>query len=539
MHSIRTKIILLTVITIVITMAAATVLSVYTIRNLGNDSSEQILSLLCQNGEKNLNAYFDSVSQSAKTVSSYANDDLKHTDLEQLGEHLTRVEALFEKTASNTNGILTYYYRIDPSVSDVDKGFWYVKSGNREFKSHEVTDINKYDTTDQDKLVWFSVPKTTGRSIWLPPYFTENLGAYVYSYNVPIYKGKTFIGVIGIEIDYYTIAEVVNNISLYDNGYAFINDEKGNIIYHPHMKISELTSGKKIMVPEGLISSSSIVSYTYEGVKKQAVWSELNNGMRLNISVPVSEISKDWRNLIMEIVLILGVLLIVFVLVTWRLSKRITNPLRKLTEGALQVDAGNYDVNLDYKGQDEVGILTNTFNLLINHMKAYINDLNNLVYSDALTAVRNKGAFDVYMRELQNRIDNKDENLRFAIGIFDCDNLKKINDEYGHQNGNNYLKAASALICTVFHYSPVFRVGGDEFAVILFEHDYKRREELACIFEKKSFEIRDSATEAWEKVSVSLGIADYEPGTDKYVGDVVKRADDLMYQNKNNRKALN
>lgn len=266
---------------------------------------------------------------------------------------------------------------------------------------------------------------------------------------------------------------------------------------------------------------------------------KLNNGMRLNVTVPVSEISRDWRRLANRVFLLSLVLLIIFILITLRLSRHMTEPLKKLTEGALKVDAGDYDVNLQYSGKDEVGILTNTFNQLILHLKTHIKDLNNLVYSDALTSVRNKGAFDVYVRELQTRLDKSDPDLKFAVGVFDCDNLKIINDKHGHQSGNAYLKSAASLICEVFHHSPVFRVGGDEFAVILMNYDYNNRRELACLFEKKSSEIRNASSESWEQISVSLGISDYNPETDKFVGDVVKRADEQMYQNKRNRKALN
>ena len=537
MRSIRTKIIILTVSAIVISMAAAAVLSVITIRDIGNDSSDQILSLLCQTGEKNLNAYFDSIEKSVKVISEYADDDLTNLGDDTLENHVQRVETIFSKTARNTAGILTYYYRIDPTVSETEKGFWYVRSENDEFNEHEVTDITKYDTSDQSKLVWFTVPKTTGKTLWLPPYFTENLGAYVFSYNTPVYKDNAFIGVIGIEIDYNTIAQEVNNITLYDNGYAFINDSDGNVIYHPKMNMSRLTGKNTPKVPDGLLSKSHSVRYTFEEVEKQAYWSELNNGMRLNVSVPVSEINKGWKTLLNEAVLISAALLVIFIILTLHISNHIAKPLKKLTNAALEVDKGNYDVKFDYEGKDEVGILTNTFGQLVGHLKSHIDDLNQLIYSDALTSVRNKGAFDVYVRKLQNSIDNKETDLRFSIAILDCDNLKTINDKHGHQKGNSYLKASVSLICQVFHHSPVFRIGGDEFAVILMNEDYRKRNELACLFEKKCSELRDILDEDWEQISVSLGMSDYDPEKDKMVADVIKRADDLMYQNKRNRKA--
>ena len=537
MHSIRSKITLMTVVAIIITLVVAALLASVSVRNLGNSTSNQILLLMCETGQKNLNAYFDSISQSVKTVSDFANSNLSETDLKDFATHLDRVEKLFEKTAKNTAGVLTYYYRIDPSVDTTEKGFWYVNLDGEGFESHEVTDITLYDTEDQSALVWFTVPKATGKPIWLPPYVTDNLDVFVMSYNVPIYKGDMFVGVIGIEIDYSTIAEQVSNITLYNNGYAFIDDNDGNVIYHPRMNMEEVVKGNFPKASDGLVSDSSYIFYKYDGVDKQAVWLPLDNGMRLYVTVPISEINASWYRLINEIIGVSIVLIIIAIAFAAHFSKRITQPLSRLTEAAEQVNEGNYDFEVDYTKDDEVGMLTNTFGQLASHLKVYINDLNNLAYSDALTSVHNKGSFDVYIREMQVRINDPDQNVEFAVGIFDCNRLKLVNDRFGHDKGDIYLKAASSLICQVFHHSPVFRTGGDEFAVIMQNDDYRNREALMSTFVKKSAELNASASDQWEQVSVAMGVAAYDPTTDKSVDDVIRRADRLMYKNKQEQRA--
>lgn len=160
---------------------------------------------------------------------------------------------------------------------------------------------------------------------------------------------------VGIEIDYSTMVEQVDNITLYDNGYAFINDADGNIIYHPHMDV--LTMDEPPKVPEGLLSSESSIRYTFEGMEKQAVWLPLSNGMRLNVTVPVSEINGNWHRWVNQIFVAAVILLVVFIAVAMRLATRICRPLAELTEAASRVDSGDYDVIMDYKSNDEVGIL--------------------------------------------------------------------------------------------------------------------------------------------------------------------------------------
>ena len=535
MHSIRTKFTTLTVCEIVLVMIITAILGIKAISKLGNESSNKILYYLCEDEQRTIDEYFKSIEQSTKTISEYAEQDLKNTTLDDLESHLARVEDLFEKTARNTNGVLTYYYRIDPDAHASAKGFWYVYDSDESgFKEHEVTDIAKYDD-DDPSMVWFSVPKNKGKSLWLQPYFTANLDEYVLSYNVPVYKEKKFIGVIGIEIDYDTIANSVNNVELYDNGYAFINDYDGNIICHPKMAISEFTGGKKPVVPEGLMTTDRYITYTYNGVKKQAVQLPLHNGMRLVVTVPESEINATLYDLVGKIIPISLLLTVIFALFTMRMAGHITKPLRKLTHAAAQLDAGNYDFELDYGDDDEVGALSKTFGQMAGHIKAHIRELNDLAYSDPLTSVHNKGAFDVYTEELQTKLINSRGNIKFAIGIFDCNNLKPINDNLGHDKGDLYLKATASVICRVFSHSPVFRVGGDEFAVILQNDDYHNRKKLMRLFNERVAKAA-SENERWQQVSIAVGIAVFDPKIDKSVNDVCCRADDLMYENKRMQK---
>ncbi len=167
-----------------------------------------------------------------------------------------------------------------------------------------------------------------------------------------------------------------------------------------------------------------------------------------------------------------------------------------------------------------------------------VKDLNKKVFVDALTSVRNKGAFTNYVQELQEKLD-RSEDTCFAVGIFDCDNLKTINDRYGHDKGDIYIKSASRLICRTFQHSPVFRIGGDEFAVILQNEDYEKREELEKEFRANRRKLCASAAEKWEEPHVAVGIAAYDPAIDSAVADTIHRADQIMYENKSAGKKNN
>lgn len=536
MHSLRTRITFLTVWLIVIAVSIVTLVSVLFIQKNERHESEQMLLLLCETGERNLDYYFNNVQKAVARVATFAEEDLQGLEEKQLARHIQRVEKYFGEMAGKTNGVLTYYYRIDPTVSETEKGFWFTDLKGEGFVEHEVTDISSYDTEDTSQLVWFTVPKHTGEPIWLPPYITDNLDVRVISYNVPIYWKTQFIGVVGIEIDYSTMAGQVDSIRLYNNGYAFLNDKDGNLFYHPRFDISKLDKTTMPETPEGISTSSTFFYYTFEGVQKQATWLALCNGMRLNVSVPVSETEGNWQRLIRQIILVSAIVLVLLSIFSLYYTGKITKRLEELTHAAEQLDHGNYDFTLEYEENDEVGRLTRTFKRLANNMQEHISDLNNRVYVDALTSVKNKGAFSSAIEKLQDQIETHSETVIFAIGMFDCNNLKLINDQYGHDKGDIYLKTACRLICQTFQHSPVFRIGGDEFAVILQNEEYLNREELLRQFEESSIQISRTALNDWEIVDVAMGIAEYDPRTDLSVHDTVRRADKIMYTKKRLQK---
>ncbi len=536
MHSLRKRITLLTVCLIAVAVAAIAFLSVYFIRNSERKESDQLLLLLCETGERNLDQYFNGVQKSVKKVASFVENDLDGIEDAQLEEHMKRVRQYFEEMSYRTNGVLTYYYRIDPEISNTVKGFWYTNLDGEGFAEHEVTDIGLYDTEDTERLVWFTVPKHSGQPIWLTPYITDNLDVRVISYNVPIYWRGRFMGVVGIEIDYSTMAEQVDSIRLYGNGYAFLCDENGKLFYHPRIDVTMLTEETMPEVPSGLIDDSTFIRYTFDKVEKRGAWLPLSNGMRLVMTLPVSETNGDSQSLVRQIVIAALAVLLILSIIALYCAKTIVKPIEALTRAAEAVDKNNFDFSLDYNGNDEVGRLTQTFKRLAAHMRDHIDDLNERAYVDALTSVKSKEAFNASVEDLQAQSDVDPSQVSFAIGMFDCDDLKLINDEYGHELGDVYLKTACRLICQVFHHSPVFRIGGDEFAVILRNEDYTNRERLIRELEISRQKINVATENRWEQIHMAMGFADYDPKKDRSVLETVHRADNEMYASKRQQK---
>ena len=144
-------------------------------------------------------------------------------------------------------------------------------------------------------------------------------------------------------------------------------------------------------------------------------------------------------------------------------------------------------------------------------------------YRDSLTGVKSKTAYAEIEKQKNTEIQNGCCS-EFAIAVFDLNGLKMINDTYGHEKGDEFIKSGCKHICETFKHSPVFRVGGDEFVVLLEKEDFINREAL----ENKFNEIMESR-DGIEEVIVAMGMSDYIPGEDYTLNDVFKRADQKMY----------
>ena len=154
--------------------------------------------------------------------------------------------------------------------------------------------------------------------------------------------------------------------------------------------------------------------------------------------------------------------------------------------------------------------------------------LSELMQQDALTKVKNRIAYEKYISNLEDD---------FAIVMFDINNLKQVNDKYGHEMGDIYLKNCCKMICDSFKHSPIFRVGGDEFVAILQNGDYRKRNSLLEKMREKMDSMISMGLEPWERISIAAGMAEYKKGSNESIKDVVKRADMLMYENKKQMKA--
>ncbi len=159
-------------------------------------------------------------------------------------------------------------------------------------------------------------------------------------------------------------------------------------------------------------------------------------------------------------------------------------------------------------------------------MEEAYQDALKLANKDELTGVKNKRAYVQAEAEMNERIQSG-EQKPFTVIVCDLNCLKQVNDTQGHKAGDEYIRKNCSVICDVFCHSPVFRIGGDEFAVILQGRDYQIREDLIM-----RFSVTLDAHKHMGIRSCAFGVSEYDPEKDMRVQDVFERADKMMYEDK-------
>ena len=566
MRSIRTRITVLMLIAILISILSFGIIGIYFTIRESNQMSAQTLSLICENRKELLNEYLDSIEQSVSMISRYAMDSLDSVALTEGGvlgasgsgveelpgrsdaqrqaldryfdEHLAVIESSFQSIAQHTNGLASCYYRINPELTTTAKGFFFTKKGISDFQRMELTDLSDYAPEDVNHVGWYFIPLRQGRPSWIEPYMNAALEDWVVSYVVPIYRSGTFIGVIGMDIKFDTLVSQIRQFTSFETGYFVLTDENGRIFYHPDYEMGTEVEAVLPQVdgflkdPHRNAASQQLNRYEKDGSKWQMTYSTLENGMRLIAVVKVSEINTASQNLTKVFVTTGVLILLVFALFTTVTMRRVTDPLQRLTAAARRLAAGDYAAELSCDSNDEVGLLTSTFLSMRDTLKAHFNDLSNKAFTDDLTGVKSKHAYVEAELLLDQRIDEGTVD-EFALVLFDLNELKKINDSQGHEAGDQYIREACRIICTRFKRSPIYRIGGDEFVAILEGDDYGNRAELLAAFETQM-----DLNQAQGRITVASGCACFDPARDKSSQTVFERADEQMYQRKKRMKDI-
>lgn len=453
MKSIKTKLTLCILLCTFLSSAITELVSLRVTKEATAQYAQQSMVMEAQNRTIELNGWIACIEQSVDTLSDYVVNEMDFDaffrDKTYADKFTEQVQSILEDFAVHTDGAITAYIRYNPEYSNPTSGYFLMRNSLAEdFYTVEPTDFSMYEPTDYAHVGWYYLPVENKAPLWMSPYLNENVNVYMISYVVPIYaEDGTSIGIIGMDIDFNQVTKIVDSVSIYDTGYAFLTDADGKIMHHKDLELGQNlgelggTTGNvasKIAAGEG---ESSLLEYTYNNTRKQLVYTSLNNGMKFVLTAPDEEIRATTNTLVVKASMggLAAILfsLVVGLVISFLIAKPIT-ALTKVIDKTARFDfTPTQNSRLLRRYKDEIGQMANKVHEMRKSLREMVGEIKG-AEATLLSSVEN---LDHIMADNNSRSqDNSAATQEMAAGIdMAAKNTKHIADniENAKQNAEN------------------------------------------------------------------------------------------------------
>ncbi len=541
LNSIRTKLIILSILLVLGTSLVVGMLSFVLIKKLNEENARHWVKKTEAEYNDDFNNRFGEVERTATVLYDYIyhliGEDVSTLEDDDIrGEIIASAGELAHNLVEKNINIVDAYLDFNKNASYAGEGFNYIRYGDA-LKAEEPPDVKSHEEHESEYVIWYYKALNSDGPIWIDPYYDAELQMQIASYVIPIRINGEFVGLVGIDVKASLLRDMVAGVSLYNSGYGFLIGANKDVIYGPYLRTgkiySQLDPEDKEFV-DSLDAKRKVVKIREWEIKGEDVWvtyQKLNNDMTFGTVVKKDEVyNTTYSYLIGNILLGIWVIFIAGI-ITFIVVRHILRPLGELTRAAGEIAKGNYKTELTFKSENEFGKLADAFRSMereIDNRFAYV---NGLAFTDKMTGLNNRAAFD---HDADNAVlHSKSGGKKFAIIATDINNLKPVNDIKGHTAGDELICGVANNLKEVFGERNAYRVGGDEMCVILRDIEEDAVEEKIAMFRKAIGEFSDKFSVKYGfPVSVAVGRSIFNPDVDDSFARAYVRADEEMYVNK-------
>ncbi|WP_051533459.1 hybrid sensor histidine kinase/response regulator [Anaerovibrio sp. RM50] len=348
------------------------VLSFAAIEIVGRDKDKDIsmeMNILTANEAEKLDQdyiRFEDAVNHMTSITDYYIDSAEAIKDPAKRQHIDGIlQQLYDRVSNTTNMSLGYYCVYNPDLVGNRQGFFYVRNAAGNMEKHEMATISDFDADDIERVGWYKKPVKAGKAVWLPPYFNKNTRRYTISYCSPLYKDGVLVAVIGMDFNFETLLNVVDRIQFSKSGYAYLKSADGKIHYHAHDFMLGSVHGDENLerVRNGELlsqetSGKDVLQYWKDGSDRVQTFTTLRCGLQLVLCDDYDEIYMGRYKLLTVDILVIVVCGLVIIGLIYYYTRRITQPIKKLTEAVNLIKEGQYDVELPTNAPGEIGVLT-------------------------------------------------------------------------------------------------------------------------------------------------------------------------------------
>lgn len=323
------------------------------------------------------------------------------------------------------------------------------------------------------------------------------------------------------------VSEMLASKYGHKKNYTYVMDDQKRIIFHADTR----KIGQKVQVSDGLTPMLQQQDGTFRLMNSQGIdslvgFSRIPSVNWIVVSQqPIDELFAQANSIIMNVSIGITLFYILIFFVVWHLSGLIALPLNHLAKMASMLNQPDVQekINRIAPVYFEVDQFKNSLMLSSQNFNEKIDELNQSVNTDPLTGLYNRRGMKLFLEKFVRM------RAEFAVLAIDIDFFKKVNDSYGHDQGDIVLQRLARLMKYHFRDNDICcRSGGEEFIILMAASEpgivFQAAERLRKAVE--TTEIEEIGT-----VTISIGIA-YWPHSAEDVEDVLKLADQRLYQAK-------
>lgn len=363
------------------------------------------------------------------------------------------------------------------------------------------------------------------------PYLSVKKNMIVFI-SYPIFdEKKRYRGFVGSAI-YLKEKNVINQLlstnETYRKSYMYVIDKNDKIIFHPdHERIGEIIKNNTGLDYIKKQNSGKIRLINSRGVDNLAGFSHVKTTNWIIVSQqPTKQLLKQANSIIYKVSAGIFIFYLLIFYVVWKCSFFIASPLHKLANMASslhQPEASREIKNIN-PWYYEIVKFKRALLLSVHHFSKKMTEMDYFINTDPLTGLMNR-------RGMHLSIDQKIAlKIPFSILLIDIDFFKRVNDKYGHAEGDLVLKNIAEMMQKNFRKDDVCcRYGGEEFIVIVPDVSQQDVYESAERFRR---EVEAQSIEKVGSITVSIGIASW-PEASEDISEVFILADKNLYEAKN------
>ncbi|SMC27405.1 methyl-accepting chemotaxis sensory transducer with Cache sensor [Clostridium acidisoli DSM 12555] len=390
--SIRYKIIASITICCLITSVVISTICVNESKASIQKEAEDKLVEISENKSNDINKLLLSTENTASNVesifSSTYDENRAATDSQYVKSYVDSLDPTIKRIGESQNKTLGITLILNPEITkDLYQICYEGTSTNRQFQKENKFTINDFDES-KSSMSWYYNPIKSRSAIWSDPHVDASGKAdskdMRIAYTKPIYKDNKLVAVIAIDLFFNDYAKMINNVKVYNNGFAFLMNDKYDFlvdkVYTSKDNLSKIQNGSLKAVTATMGKNKSGFTYAnFNGDKNVYGYSKLINGNIMVISVKQSDIFAEVSNLQKIIIVLAIIMTCIFSVTGLIIGNRISKPIvlaTKLVKKTADFDLSEDDsYNHLLKSKDEVGELVSAFILMKNELIGIIKNI--------------------------------------------------------------------------------------------------------------------------------------------------------------------